>query len=204
MTTRLRTTGLRLGLLLLFAGFSTGQDCRPGSGPLPAYTADVDRAQYVAGQAGSSSLTNNTNSTAWLAGCAAFSFEQSVDGQWQDRDQPIVCVWEGFAQPVAGGASASFPFFAPGASGLWRIRYPVGEGCAANMPQRACDDVFPIFTDAFTVEREPCAPETPECRFLPAAPNFLCSDGVNCGGPSSVCTRDPATGVCGYEVRTCP
>ena len=203
MRNEVRST-LRLGILLLFAGFSTGQDCGPGVAGPSLHAATVDMDQYVAGELGSTVFTGGAGPTAWLSGCSVFRFEQRVDGQWQDRGQPFECVWEGFALPVAAGEDVTSPFSAPANSGLWRLHYPVGEGCDATLPQSACDDVFPILTNVFTVEREPCPPATFECQFAPAAPNYLCPDGVNIGGPSDECTRDPSTGVCGYEFRVCP
>ena len=192
-------------MLLVFAGFTTGQDCNPAPLPSPPpHSASVDRDRYVAGEEGTTVFMNDSALTAWLAGCSAFNFEQRVEGRWQDRGPPFVCVWEGFAVPVAGGERVELSFSAPGSSGLWRLNYAVGENCEAGRPQRACENVFPIPTKLFTVEREPCLPEIFECRFVPAAPNYLCSDGESIGGPSGVCTRDPATGVCGYEFLVCP
>ena len=166
--------------------------------------AAVDREHYVAGEAGTSVFANDSRIAASLAGCSTFNFEQRIDGQWEDRGAPFVCIWEGFALPVAPGETVESGFSAPGSSGLWRLHYPVGLNCEADLPLSACTDVFSTFTKPFAVEREPCPPETFECRFVPGAPNYLCPDGENIGGPSGVCTRDPATGVCGYEFLVCP
>jgi uncharacterized protein YndB with AHSA1/START domain len=171
---------------------------------VPGCHAAVDRDHYAAGEEGVSVFTNDSQIPAWLAGCSPFNFEQRIDGQWEDRGPPFVCVWEGIAVPVAPGERVESRFSAPGRSGLWRLHYPVGLNCEADLPQSACEDIFSVRTKPFTVEREPCPPETFECRFVPAAPNYLCPDGEHIGGPSGVCTRDPESGVCGYEFLVCP
>jgi hypothetical protein len=166
--------------------------------------ASVDREHYVAGETGSTRFANDSSRTVWLSGCSIFRFEQRVEGRWEDRGPPFVCIWEGFAEPVPPGESSGTGFNAPEQSGVWRLRYPVGSGCRDDQPLSACSRISPIYTKPFVVEREPCAPETSECRFVPGAPNFLCPDGENFGGPSGTCTRDPSTGVCGYEFQVCP
>ncbi len=193
---------VRFGALLLLAGLTMAQSCKVA--PAMPHRASVDQDHYVAGEPGTTLFRNGSGPTAWLAGCSVFSFEQSVDGEWQDRGQPFVCVWEGFAQPVGKGSTVVTSFSAPASSGLWRLNYPVGEGCGEGFTQSSCDTIFSVTTNVFTVDREPCPPQTFECRFAPAAPNFLCSDGESVGGPSGTCSRDPATGVCGYEFLVCP
>jgi hypothetical protein len=204
MRTQIRNV-YRFAGLALVAAFSSAQSCGPSAAvPVAQHNASVDRDFYLAGAAGTTTFSNGAGPTAWLSGCSAFHFEQSVDGVWVDRGQPFECVWEGFAQPVPEGSVFESGFNAPTNSGLWRLNFAVGEGCDAGLPQSACDEIFPIVTNAFSVEREICAPTTFECRFAPAAPNFLCADGVSVGGPSGDCTLDPSTGVCGYEILACP
>jgi hypothetical protein len=42
-----------------------------------------------------------------------------------------------------------------------------------------------------------------ECGPQPGVPNQQCADGTS-GGPTGRCLRDPATNVCGWEIRPCP
>ena len=178
----------------------------------------TDQTVYVAGAPGHSTFHNPavrpmTSSThirqapsVFLSGCAPFVTERSLDGVWVELGPPFVCVWEGIAVEVAPGESVVTPFQAPTETGLYRHRYDYGVACEPDLPlsQAGCDSTESTATPGFEVERELCDPTEFGCRFVPGAPNFLCSDGIHFGGPAAECTRDPLTGSCGYEFLSCP
>jgi len=178
-----------------------------GFGLLAACSAETDQSLYVAGEAGTATFSNRSRAvTAYLPGCAPFTLERSLSGKWTEIGPPWVCVWEGIAVAVGPRSSLETPFTAPSASGRYRLRYDVSLGCNPGLPlsQADCKRQQAVPTDPFEVERELCDPAEQGCQFVPLAPNFLCDDGVSVGGPAGVCTRDPASGQCGYEFLSCP
>jgi hypothetical protein len=115
-------------------------------------------------------------------------------------------VWEGIAQEVAAKEIIETPFQAPAHSGQYRLNYFVNASCDPGMSliQAGCKiEDIPSMTE-FEVERELCEVSEHACQFTPAAPNYLCDDGVSLGGPANQCTREPSTGECGYELLSCP
>jgi len=168
--------------------------------------AETDQEIYVAGEPGLATFTNTLKEPVYLPGCAPFVTERSLDGEWIDQGPPFVCIWEGIAVEVGPSEAVETPFDAPTESGVYRIRYGVSARCEPGLPlsQANCQLEDMPRTAAFTVERELCDPSDRGCRFVPAAPNFLCEDGVNFGGPAAECTRDPISGACGYEFLSCP
>lgn len=173
--------------------------------PIPA-AAETDSDIYTAGESGLATFRNLTKEPLFLPGCSPFVFEQSLDGLWEFVGPPFVCVWEGFAVAIGEDERDETWFVAPNESGFYRLRYDYSLGCEPDLPlsQANCASEAVVYSNEFEVERELCEPTQFGCRFVPAAPNFLCPDGVNISGPSEECTRDPASGVCGYEFLSCP
>jgi hypothetical protein len=167
-----------------------------------ACTAKVDEPRYAAGDGAVATLRNESGVTVWLGGCSVFGFQKREPTGWVDRGTPVVCFWEGFAQPVGARELRQDHFQAPGEPGIWRLRYATGLGCAADRPLSAqsCQSVGDVLTPTFEVV-ELCAAAT--CGPQLGMPNWLCADG-SVGGPTDRCLRDLGSGQCGWEIRSCP
>lgn len=165
--------------------------------------ADTDRARYAPGDEGTTTFHNQSGATAWLDGCSAYGFERLAGDRFEPAFPAVVCVWEGFAQPVAHGESRSFELFAPDEPGTWRLRYPVGVGCRADAPlsEEHCLATSGIESPPFEVvelcEEGACGPQL-------GMPNVLCPDGVHVAGPTGRCLLDPESRRCGWEIASCP
>jgi hypothetical protein len=96
--------------------------------------AETDRERYAVGDEGTASLINDSPLTVYLGGCSLYAFEKLEGGRWVDRGSPWLCIWAGFALPVAPGSSRDDPLMAPGEPGTWRLRYRTGLGCSASEP----------------------------------------------------------------------
>jgi hypothetical protein len=166
----------------------------------------TDEESYTAGDSGIATIRNLASMPIYLGGCAPFVFQRRFSGAWFDLGPPFVCVWEGIAVEVLRHEDLETPFTAPSDTGLYRLRYPFGLRCDPDLPlsQANCEATSELVSREFEVGRELCAPEEFSCRFVPAAPNYLCEDGIHIGGPSGECTRDPTSGACGYEFLSCP
>ncbi len=173
---------------------------------LGAGFAKTDSDVYTAAGSGVATFQNPREAPLYLPGCAPFVFERSLAGGWIDIGPPYLCVWEGIAVAVEMNAIVETPFNAPGDSGIYRLRYSYGARCDADLPlsESNCQVEGDVRSSEFEVERGLCDSTELGCRFQPAAPNFLCADGVHIGGPASDCTRDPNGGKCGYEFLICP
>jgi hypothetical protein len=166
--------------------------------------AETDRDRYGVGEAGLATFRNlSTSHTLFLDGCSAFGFSRLEKGEWRPPTPAHVCVWEGFAQPVAPGGVRREAFDAPGEPGTWRLVYAVGAGCREDRPLAAehCRQLGEAATDPFEVA-EACAERA--CGPALGMPNRLCSDGVSVAGPTGRCLRDAETGLCGWEIALCP
>ena len=168
--------------------------------------AETDRDVYTAAEPGIATFQNPLKIPLYLPGCAPFVFERSLDGTWVDIGPPFVCFWEGIAVAVGMYESVETPFNAPNDTGIYRLRYAYAMRCEPDLPlsQANCQVERDVRSNEFEVERELCDPNEFGCQFVPGAPNFLCADGEHFGGPASECTRDPASGACGYEFLSCP
>ena len=168
-----------------------------------ACSASTDRPSYAPSDAGSATFRNDSDVTAWLEGCSAYSFEQRFDGRWQDAGPAVVCVWEGLARPVPPAESLTLPLLAPDEPGTWRLRYSAAVDCEPDLPlsQAECAWTAPVYTPAFTVG-EQCAPGA--CGPPLGMPNLLCPDGQSVAGPTGRCLRDPESDLCGWEIAECP
>jgi len=168
---------------------------------LASACAETDRDRYVAGDAAVAVLHNWLGQPVFLDGCIDFAFEVLEDGRWVYAGQPIQCVWEGLARPVAPGEVHASRFQAPGRAGTWRLRYPIGLGCSDANPlgEDHCEALTSVATPAFRVtglcDERACGPAL-------GMPNVLCEDG-SVGGPTGRCLELP-DGGCGWEVRRCP
>ena len=69
------------------------------------------------------------------------------------------------------------------------IRCMAGYQCVSKGKRASC------------VANPTCTAE--QCGPAPAAPNYLCSDGVNVGGPGP-CAWNASTKACGWQWLTCP
>ena len=163
----------------------------------------TDRDRYAVGDAGTGVFRNLLSTTVYLSGCSVFAFEQLLGDVWRDGGPGVVCVWEGFAGPVEPGARASFAFRAPDEPGVWRLRVDVGIGCARDGPlgRESCSDLFVTSSEPFEVQAL-CDPR--ECGPPLGMPNWLCSDGESVAGPTDRCLDDLETGLCGWEIASCP
>jgi hypothetical protein len=172
---------------------------------LVACSAATDRDRYEMGEAGTTTFENGLDHPVYLEGCSAWAFERSGADGWQGAGPGVVCIWEGFAQPVAPQSSVSFAFSAPSLAGRYRLRYLAGIGCdpAQPMSRAHCLDLAPVFSEPFDVAGEICGAEEPGCRPMPALPSYLCEDGIHTGGLGE-CRRDAETGACGWEILSCP
>ena len=164
---------------------------------------ETDRDRYAVGDVGKAVFQNLLSTTAYLPGCSLYAFQLLAGDAWRDRGPGVVCVWEGFARPVEPGESVRFEFYAPREPGFWRLRVEVGLGCSPDLPlsREACSNLSATYSDPFQVQAL-CEPR--ECGPVLGMPNILCSDGETEAGPSDRCLRDLETGVCGWEVTSCP
>jgi hypothetical protein len=170
---------------------------------LSACTAQTDRQRYAIGDSGVASFSNHLDQTVYLGGCFPFVFEKLEEGDWISRGAPVICFWEGVAQPVAPGEQIDTAFDAPREPGAWRLSYPVGLRCNPGQPLGAnqCAIVGDLPSAPFAV--------VAECR-LPAGcgpplgmPNWLCTDGST-GGPTDRCLESTDGESCFWEIRDCP
>lgn len=184
---------------------ASSSDISPATTSVTAI-AETDSDIYSAADSAIATFRNLGHETLYLPGCSPFVFEQSLDGTWGFVGQPLVCFWEGFAVAIGANEIDEFEFMVPNVSGIYRLRYDYSSGCEPDLPlsQANCEAQAVAYSNEFEVERELCDPAEFNCQFVPGAPNFLCADGVNFAGPSGECTRDPASGVCGYEILHCP
>ena len=166
-------------------------------------SATTDRDRYASGDAGSTTFANDGPEALYLEGCSAYAFEQLLGERWVDRGPAVVCVWEGFAQPVAPGARARFDLLAPQEPGTWRLRYTVGFRCDPAQPLRedSCAEVVSLHTPPFLVQTL-CEPSA--CGPPLGMPNVLCPDGEHVAGPTDRCLLDSTSGLCGWEILSCP
>ena len=175
---------------------------------LPAFLllscmVETDRDRYAVRDVGTAAFHNVLSTPAYLGGCSVYAFQRFAGDAWRDRGPGVVCVWEGFAHPVELGESVRFEFYAPDEPGLWRLRVDVGLGCSPDGPlsSETCSALFVANSEPFEVQAL-CEPQ--ECGPMLGMPNILCSDGETVAGPTDRCLRDLETGVCGWEVTSCP
>jgi len=171
--------------------------------PLVLGCAFVDRESYATSETGNTLFWNLSHEVLYLDGCSRFGFEKLEPRGWTDRGPAVVCVWAGFAEPVAVGESATGVFDAPAEPGTWRLAYTYGRGCDPQQPlaPSSCEAILEAHTRPFEVV-ELCEPS--ECGPQLGMPNMLCADGVHVAGPTDRCLRDPETRACGWEILSCP
>lgn len=118
---------------------------------LVACAPATDHDRYQTGVVGTSTLRNELASTTlYLGGCGHFDYEKLVGSEWVSQGPDFLCVWEGFAQPVAPGQVVTDSFVARD-PGVWRLRYAVGLGCSASAPLSQCPIVRDLVSNEFTV-----------------------------------------------------
>ncbi len=117
----IRSWTIPIGAVLLAAALSA---CAP----------ETDRERYEVGESGVVTFRNAMRKTALpgrlrpLRLRAAHRRRVGLAGT-----ATRVCVWEGFAEPVAPAGVVTDPIHAR-APGTWRLRYPVGFGCSESAP----------------------------------------------------------------------
>lgn len=177
-----------------------------------ACSASTDRAAYATHDTGTTSFRNDSETTAWLEGCSAYSFERlagpiepgtGTPERWQNEGPAVVCFWEGLARAVGPAKSLTLDLIVPGEPGIWRLRYQTALGCDPERPltQADCERMGPIYTPVFTVEAR-CAPEA--CGPPLGLANILCPDRESLAGPTGRCLLDIESDLCGWEIAECP
>ncbi len=169
---------------------------------LVACRAETDREHYTVGDQGTVRFINDSGLVAYLGGCSTYSFEQLEEDRWTDRGPPLLCIWEGFAQPVEPGTSLD-ELLLRSAPGTWRVRSSSGLDCSLREPlnEESCGFISPVYSPPFSVAGV-CDPA--ECGPPLGMPNWLCPDGESIAGPTDRCLSDSDTGVCGWEIADCP
>jgi len=171
------------------------------AGLLVACAPATDRERYTVGDVGTVTFRNQlATATLYRGGCGHFSYEKQIEDEWVSQGPDVVCVWEGFAEPLAPGAVAVDAIVAR-EPGTWRLRYPVGVGCSATAPLSACAQVEELVSNAFEVldggcvatgcSRQLCA-EEPVATTCEWRPEYACYRDAHCG-------RFAAGGRCGWE-----
>ena len=185
----IRSWTIPLGAVLLAAAVSA---CAP----------ETDRARYEVGESGVVTFRNAMRKTVYVGGCGHFDYEQRIDGAWVSQGPDAVCVWEGFAEPVAPGGVVTDPIHAR-APGTWRLRYPVGFGCSESSPlgDGHCSRIFEITSNEFEVVGATCVvggcsgqlcADEPLASTCEWRPHYACYRDAHCG-------RFGPAGSCGWE-----
>lgn len=170
---------------------------------LAACAPETDRDRYTVGESGVATFRNEAPTTVFLRGCDHFDYEMRVGAEWVSQGPDAVCVWEGFADPVPPGGSATDPITAR-EPGTWRLRYEVGIGCSETAPldQEHCAAVGRIASNEFEVLESGCVvsgcsgqicadePWGSTCEWLP---HYACFREARCGrfGPEGACAWEP-------------
>lgn len=166
----------------------------------------TDRDHYSVDETGTVRFENVTDATLYLGGCNHFDYEKRVAGEWVSQGPDVVCVWEGFAEPVPAGAVVIDPIRAR-EPGTWRLRYPVGVDCTAATPLSTedCRAVAHVTSNRFEVHETGCVisgcssqicadrPFFSTCEWLP---QYACFRETRCGrfGPEGTCTWEMTPG----------
>jgi hypothetical protein len=182
---------------------------------LTACAPATDRDRYQAGESGVATFHNQLGATLYLGGCGHFDYEKRIGDTWLSQGPDAVCVWEGFASPVAPGGVVADPIRAR-EPGTWRLRYPVGAGCseAAPLDDGYCEAIGEIVSNEFEVIESECVvggcsgqlcaeePLASTCEWLP---HYACFGAARCGhfGPAGSCgwQPTPALDACLDELR---
>lgn len=169
---------------------------------LVACMPTTDRERYEVGDRGTATFHNRLAATLYLGGCGHFDYEKRVGREWISKGSDIVCLWEGFAEPVAPGEVVVDPIMAR-EPGTWRLRYPVGIGCSETEPLSQCPRVEDVHSNEFEVvdggdacvvtgcSGQVCAEDhvATTCEWRP---EYACYRDANCG-------RFGAGGSCGWQ-----
>ena len=129
----------------------------PGSGVFVL----LDKTHYGVTEKARATIINATSETIWMGGCTILTRERQQEGSWIDQGPDAICDWEGYAQPLAAGASLQQDVYF-GDVGRWRAALDYGLGCdppktlevCQNMHrvQSAAADVQPTLDDCNTLE----------------------------------------------------
>lgn len=167
----------------------------------------TDRDQYQAGETGTVTFRNATGIPLYLAGCGHFDYEKQVGAAWVSQGPSVVCVWQGFAQPVPPRGAVSEPVEAR-EPGTWRLRYAVGAGCSASAPLDGehCRWLGEITSNEFVVDDAGCATGGCSGQLCGEAElagqlvttcewraEYACYRAARCGrfGPGGTCAWEP-------------
>jgi eight-cysteine-cluster-containing protein len=170
---------------------------------LAACAPETDQDRYEVGESGRVTFRNETLATLYLGGCGHFDYEKRIGEEWLSQAPDTVCVWEGFADPVAPGSVVTEPFRAR-EPGTWRLRYAVGAACSESAPldERHCAAVGEVASNEFQVLASSCVvggcsgqlcaeePLASTCEWLP---HYACFREARCGrfGPEGGCAWEP-------------
>ncbi len=170
----------------------------------------TDRDRYQVGESGVATFQNQLSATLYLGGCGHFDYEKRIGNNWVSQGPDAVCVWEGYASPVAPGGLVTDSIRAR-EPGTWRLRYRVGAGCseAAPLGDDHCEVIAEIASNAFEVAETECVvggcsdqfcaeePIASSCEWLPY---YACFRAARCGhfGPAGSCGWQPTP-----ELGTC-
>lgn len=186
--TKIRFGWRTLACLLCFALLPLAGGCRQVG--LAAAALETDAQQYSEGEEAQALLRNEGVDTVFVPGCPFVSLDRLDGDEWVAGETSLVCFWEGFATPVAGGAVLPYDFFAP-APGVWRARLTVAIGCDPAQPlsEPDCVEVGELTSKSFEVSAEPPGP----------GPDSRERDGcIITGCSAQVCAAEPVFTTCEY------
>jgi hypothetical protein len=169
---------------------------------LVACSPETDRERYRIGEPGVVTFLNSTRVPVYLAGCSHFDYQKQIGAEWIAQGPAAVCVWEGFAQPVAPGAAIREPIETR-EPGRWRLHYRVGIGCSESAPLAPahCRWVGDLTSNEFEVVASGCVvsgcsgqvcDDRPWATTCEWRPEYACFRAARCG-------RFGADGACGWE-----
>ncbi len=163
----------------------------------------TDRERYEVGESGVATFHNQLGVPLYLGGCGHFDYEKRVGDAWVSQGTDTLCVWEGFAAPVAPGEVVTDPIRAR-EPGIWRLRYPVGVFCDAAAPlgDADCAAIGETASNEFEVMEPGCVVGgcsgqlcvedewVSTCEWLP---HYACFRAARCGrfGPAGACAWEP-------------
>lgn len=151
------------------ADAGTGLDLTPSADASP--TADLpgsgvfvllDKTLYGVTEQAVATIVNATQDTIWMEGCTILTREQQENGAWVDRGPDAICGWEGYARPLAAGASLQQDVHF-GDVGRWRAALVYGLGCDPKQPlgAAACQSMHRVHSAPADV-----APTLADCQQL--------------------------------------
>jgi hypothetical protein len=143
-----------------YAG-SAPLDCPMGKSAqccMPDIQVVLNQQGYKTGEAIEATVKNGTTASLFLAGCSVFSWEKlDAKGVWVDQGPNQVCVWEGYAREVKGGATFVETLQPVKKEGTYRLKAGYGLGCNPGKPlsQAQCTASRVITSEPFALKECP-------------------------------------------------